>query len=436
MPLRGSRACRQAQANAVARDLVQLKLISILNESIREDQTRQVADRAARLVLLFTTLTGERAASLQVRLGDRKDYLSKLFDCELSTPFRTYLRRLLARQVAPGLNESAAQEDEVPEEPEPEEPEPEEPEPEEPEPEEPEPEEDPPPPGPDGRIVSNIRDYLKDMLSWVNARLESSPPEFVRDLLARLEAHLKAALVLAASAIVAAALGYFAYDTLRREMFRTVASSATHLGTERIISYFEHSREFTDLDRELDAIESVRDEIELSDRREQQQRESEIQVEPRTRGFNVEDVRVQELSHTGFRGLPDRYPVFDALRGKVSGRFPQVYRDADAVSIKSTQVTEAKNLLPQFRRKMLRPLVNVKLPLTDGAVEIASLKSKTLELIFEHGSIGRFTSGTEAAIEEMKKQCKASGITFRWYFIVGESTQPGDDFLKAIKRAN
>ena len=238
--------------------------------------------------------------------------------------------------------------------------------------------------------------------------------------------------------IVVAALAYFAYDALRRRLVMTVAFSALPTGAERVASYFINSPEFRDLDRLLDLVEDLRDEVEASDRLDRLQRErvSEIKIDPKVAGFDIEDFRVEQLFQEGFEGLPDRFPAIDAIRGRyrMDGSV-RVYQNAEGISVKSTRSTDPKYLLRAFETEMLQPLIDRKYVARRERVEVVSLRRRVLELIFDEGTIGRFTPETHAAIRSMRQRCRAAGIAFRWFVFSEGSAHPGDAFLRQLRRA-
>jgi hypothetical protein len=448
--LRGSRPCRQAQEAATAHDLASQKLIDLLNEPIRLEDAPRIMRRATDLIGLFRSLDRDPARLLLTRLDDRQDPLGRLFDCELSTAFRAELRQLLAHsrsteEPEPEEPEPTEPEQEGPEEPEPEEPEPEEPDATEPEPEEPEPEEpeatepEPDPRDADWPIVPHIRRYIEDVLGWVRRRLTGSPSREGRERLERLEGLASHALRIAESAVAMAAIGYFAFHAVRAQLMRTTASAGTHLGTERVISYFANSNEFIDLERTLNEMESLISEIEEGDRIELELREraGPIRVHPPTRGFSVEDFRLERLFQEGYQRLPDRFPAIDAIRGNAHlDHGVSVYRSAEGISVKSTAVTRADYLLSKLENDWLRPLIDGRYRTKRGNVQVISLRSKALHLVFEEGSAAHIDGGTIRAIRAIERRCRGARILFRWFVFSQGSEVPGNEFLRGLRRGD
>jgi hypothetical protein len=228
---------------------------------------------------------------------------------------------------------------------------------------------DPPPRNGGSSVIPNVPRFLHGILEWIRRRQLASPSEAMRKALAHLEAAVKAAITIATGAVAAGAILYFAYSIARGELIFSIGAGspggADHLGILRIIDHFNNSNEKRELERNLREINSVLDEIdaiEENERIEQQLREQQgggVQVDPRVRGFAIEDYRLEVLRQKGFDELPPRFPAIDGVRGnyRTEGTM-KVYQNAEGVSIKSTQVTDRSSLLSQFRNDWLEPLVD------------------------------------------------------------------------------
>ena len=440
MTLRGSRVCRNAQRDAKAEgDPNAQKLIDCLNEPIRLEDTSRIVRRVERLIALFNGLDPRSAALLRARLNNAGDPLSQLFDCELSTAFRAELRTLLAKTESPGRAKPVL----VPKKDSP------------PPPPTPVPQRvnpppqtgiimDPPPRNPGSSLIPNVPRYLHSLLEWIRRRQQASLSEAMRKALGHLEEAVKAAITIATGAVAAGAILYFAYNIEKAELILSIGPNsprgADHLDILRVIDHFSNSNEKRDLERNLREINSALDEIdeiEENERIEQQLREQQggrVEVDPRTRGFAIEDYRLEVLSQKGFDGLPPNYPAIDGVRG-ASRRVGQktVYQNAEGISIKSTQITDPGRLLSYFRNTWLKPLVEKAYTNpTQGNVLVKSLRSKLLHVVFEEGSAQTFTRATYQAIRSMQAQCRANKIQFEWFIFASGSEEPGDQFIQNL----
>jgi len=291
-------------------------------------------------------------------------------------------------------------------------------------------------------MVSDIKGYLKETKKWAHERGKTATSARMREILKQLEDAATQALKIALLTMVVAVIAYFAYEVAKRRLMCTVAGSAIDIAEMHRIGHFANSPEFQDLDRLLDQIQDLTDEVEANDRVEQFLREkiSPVKVDPFPRGFAVEDFRADQLEkgkdpYVSLRRIPN-FPVIDAVKGKSIMDGPvRVYRNADVVSIKSTHRTDYRYLINEFERRMKAPLVNKKLPWAAGNVRVETVRTKTLELIFEQGTLSEITPETRAALRAMKQRCRANRINFGWFVFSEEGLEDGEVFLRKLRRA-
>jgi hypothetical protein len=437
--MRRSTFCIQAEKNARPRDLMQKKLIDLLNEPIRSDELKRLRKRADALARLFNNSSSQQAISLLERLNDHNDALGRLFKCELETSFRNTLLNILrirSQERSPTTADRpppSPPPEPPPEEPPPEEPPPEEPPPEEPPPEEPPPEEPPPEelrPEPLGfPIITDILTYIKDLLRWVNELKKRTSDRGLLEKIERLQDLLEDTLKLLSTGIVAGAIVYFVFDILTGKLieFREI----THLGERRIISGFRSSNEFIQLEETLKEISQLADEIEHDQIL--GELDEPIRVEPKVRGFAVEDFHLNKLFTTqGFEKLPDRWPGLDAVRGDpIRRKGIKIYRNAEGISAKSTNITDGKRLLSRLRTEWLPPLKGGKYLVQLERVKIESLRSIAIHLIFEEGISENITEDTIKALKLISKEAKP--IKFQWFVFSQGNEVDGPTFFRNLQ---
>jgi hypothetical protein len=159
-----------------------------------------------------------------------------------------------------------------------------------------------------------------------------------------------------------------------------------------------------------------------------------VTVAPRSRGYAVEDMHMPMLENQGYKRLPDWFKTHDAIRGGTSrfvtenGKRIQVIQRPDAISIKSTYITEPTELTKKVTADLDR--LRGRFEYTRGNVRVEGVRNRQLDLIFEEGS--RITAETVRTIEQLKKT--AGNVTIKWYVIHSGRKFPGPDFLRDIAK--
>ncbi len=162
-----------------------------------------------------------------------------------------------------------------------------------------------------------------------------------------------------------------------------------------------------------------------------------VGVEPRARGYAIEDAHLEKLRGNGWEGLPDWFPRIDGVRGgnvrRVSraGKQAKVIEGADVLSIKSTWITDPAKLKDKIQEflDLLKPN-----KYSNGEVFVKSIKSKNLHLVFEQGFLDKIDKEVIKALKEMERTAQKLRINFEWYVIPSNGQIiRGPDFFKAQK---
>jgi hypothetical protein len=155
-----------------------------------------------------------------------------------------------------------------------------------------------------------------------------------------------------------------------------------------------------------------------------------IIVAPRARGYAIEDAHMPTLEREGFERLPDWFRTHDAVRGgttrfvKENGRRIRVINRPDAVSVKSTWITDPRRLTAKVEADLER--LRGHFEYTRQNVRVEGVAQRRLDLVFEAGSDIR--PETIRTLEQLKDT--AGSIKFNWYVIDGRGKiVPGKDFL-------
>ena len=159
-----------------------------------------------------------------------------------------------------------------------------------------------------------------------------------------------------------------------------------------------------------------------------------VDVPPMVRGFAVEDFH---LDRVGYQSLRKAGAVtgIDGIRGGAveivpgAGEMIMRYKRPDAVSVKSTTITDPAGLTRKVTGELgaLRGRYRYK----GKGIEIDGLGRRSYDLVFEEGAFSKFTKGTLDTLANLKTA--AGSIIFRWYVIIGGHEYYGPDYLKLSK---
>lgn len=160
-------------------------------------------------------------------------------------------------------------------------------------------------------------------------------------------------------------------------------------------------------------------------------------VEPRARGYAIEDLQLEYLEKGGWRGLPDYYPRIDFYRGgtlsKKAAKVKNI-KNADVVSIKSTKITDPEAL----KLKVSEDIDKIKPAMfSNGKIAFSDINSKSLHLIFEQGFLSKVIDNPDVlkVLKQMKAKAKRLGISFEWFLVPADgSIRNGPVFMKEMKK--
>lgn len=296
---------------------------------------------------------------------------------------------------------------------------------------------DPPPPWNPGRL--NPRDaveYAKKLLKY----LESKQPD--SDMVAQLTGAIAAAS--AAIAVVGSIVHLMEWDAAAGTIVAVGRWSDLDYATQRAWSRYDHLGKIDDVEhalRDLDRVLNEANKLDLDDEPPQIPPDKPaVTVQPFTRGEAVEHFHLGKLTNQGYTGLPNSFPGIDAVKGDYKtvtkgGQSIKVYKNPEAVSIKSTHVTDAKALARQFTNDYLPPLKGNFLEELSG-VRVEGLGKKELHLIFEEGSLSGLRpselKALEKTLKDMTAQAKKAKVTFKWFAFTSGAEESGPEFLKKL----
>ncbi|MGN6532851.1 MAG: hypothetical protein ACTHK0_14005, partial [Ginsengibacter sp.] len=147
-----------------------------------------------------------------------------------------------------------------------------------------------------------------------------------------------------------------------------------------------------------------------------------VTVEPRARGYAVEDAHLADLKGRGWDGLPDYFPSIDGVKGGTAknvlreGKSVKQIEGAEVLSVKSTSVTDPVTLQANLEKKYLPALQRN--TFSNGELFVRNVKSKSLHLIFEQGFLSKVENKEVLkALAEMKKTAASAGVNFEWFVI-------------------
>jgi hypothetical protein len=159
-----------------------------------------------------------------------------------------------------------------------------------------------------------------------------------------------------------------------------------------------------------------------------------VRVDPRARGYAIEDLHMDSIEREGFERLPDWFKTHDAFKGGTTryvtegGKRIRVVKGADALSIKSTQITEPAALTEKVTEDLNK--LRGRFEHTRGGVRLEGVKTRRLDLIFEEGS--DITKRTVQTVEQLQRD--AGSVQMNWYVIKYGDKIPGPKYLKDYAR--
>lgn len=332
-------------------------------------------------------------------------------------------------------------------------PEPKPPTPEPPEPKPPEPEdggkkEPPPPPPPEKHKhvdpppsrpkektgPGEMLDYGKKVLDFLKGAAAAAT---LAATLAGLVIALDALLATLPPALVAILL----WDPVARRIVFVESWGALTEAQRQLV--LEHMDEIRKLQQTLSELEDALDDFEEIDIGEPHipPGEPEVTVPDVPRGEAVEHFHLGRLANQGYVKLPRNWRGIDAIRGEYEliqrgGKRVKLYTKPDAVSIKSTRISDPKDLLSKFRSEYLPPLRGRYVEERLG-LRIEGLGNKELHLIFEEGGLSGLRPAEQRALEralkDMATEARKSNVRFRWFAFHGGAEKPGPEFLELLK---
>ena len=155
-----------------------------------------------------------------------------------------------------------------------------------------------------------------------------------------------------------------------------------------------------------------------------------VDVDPRARGYALEDRHIPTLEVEGYERLPDWFKTHDAVRGGTvrnvieNGKRIKVIERPDAVSVKSTNITEPKKLTAKVTEDL--NVLRGRFEYTRGNVRVAGVRQRRLDLIFEEGS--QITAETVRTIEQLQRS--AGKIKINWYVMKSDRKFSGLQYLR------
>lgn len=435
--------CQKARLAATAEDDVQARLIEQLKLPIRSDERAKIVQRVRVLVALFEGLDPAQKARLRGRLNRPDDALARFFDCELSRGFRKRLRALLEGPPSPVPTPPVPPVGPVPPTPIPNAPPPVTP--------------VPPPRPPDQPIVDPpVPQGPTIPIPWPkNGKLKVTELlDRARSLLGALvAAGLTVAGLAAAVAAVSSLLDKLSGLGITSSLLYDVATGEldftnpdyNDITEQRRRHRARNSPEWGQLQDALRRLHRLSDEA--LDQLQQQQptnvppADPPVKVKPTVRGYAIEDRHLRELFlDGGYEKVPDYFKGIDAVRGpsktvRTAKGTLRLYRNVEGVSVKSTKITDAADLLAYAKKNYIEPLQGP-YDYTLSGVRVQGLKKKVLHLIFEEGAAGNITKDTVKMLEEIARLArlvKGPKIEFRWFVYLSDRRVEGAKFLKDMK---
>jgi hypothetical protein len=159
-----------------------------------------------------------------------------------------------------------------------------------------------------------------------------------------------------------------------------------------------------------------------------------VRVDPRARGYAVEDRRMDTLKLESYEPLPDWFKTHDAIRGgevktiTERGQTIKVIKRPDAISIKSTSITEPAALTKKVTADIER--LRGGFEYTRGGVRVEGVRNRRLDLIFEEGA--NITRETISTIERLQRE--AGSVRLRWFVVKGTTIYPGPQYFREVAR--
>ncbi len=158
-----------------------------------------------------------------------------------------------------------------------------------------------------------------------------------------------------------------------------------------------------------------------------------VGVEPRARGYAIEDAHMPRLEGEGYQKLPDWFKTHDAYRGgnptiiEENGQKIVQLTRPDVVSVKSTQITNPSKLYS----KVADDLEVMRGPYehTREGVRVVGTGKKTLDLVFDLDI--EITPEMQSTLQRLERE--AGSIRFRWFVTRADGIKPGPSYLRSLK---
>lgn len=140
-----------------------------------------------------------------------------------------------------------------------------------------------------------------------------------------------------------------------------------------------------------------------------------VTVEPRARGYAIEDAHMPSLQNEGYTKAPDYFKTIDAYKGGQSrliredGRIIEEIVRPDVVSVKSTSITNTERLTEKVTADL--DVLRGRFEYTRGTTRISGAAERRLDLLFEEGA--DITPSTVRALEQLQRN--AGSIRLNWW---------------------
>ena len=154
-----------------------------------------------------------------------------------------------------------------------------------------------------------------------------------------------------------------------------------------------------------------------------------VYVEPRVRGYAIEDAHMSTLRNQGYSKTPDWFKSIDAYRGgqtrwiRENGKLIEEVVRPDIVSVKSTQVTNPRALTDKVTGDL--DVLRGRFFAKKGDFQISGAAERRLDLIFEEG-----TNVTRETVGTMNELQRAAGsIKLNWWVYRSGYKVPAAEFI-------
>ena len=167
----------------------------------------------------------------------------------------------------------------------------------------------------------------------------------------------------------------------------------------------------------------------------------EVGVDPRTRGYAIEDFQLEYLEKSGWKGLEDYYPRIDFYHGGMEttvvkkGKTVTEIHQADVVSVKSTWITNPSDLRGKIDTDLSKLSRNYYANRSHDFI-FRNVSGKHLHLIFEQGFLNKVIDDPKVlkVLEDMTQDAASRGIVFEWFVIPADGAiRNGPAFMREIE---